>query len=148
MHVSGALCYPCHSLLAEVIAEVKKNFEQELEIDPRNASAEYVLGDLAKDDGDLSSAIQHFSRATKLDVGFADAYLGLGTALFRTSSSQMPFLRSKLTSSLRPTARPVITNLRLPILELAAKTMRIVKRVCNVKARRPSSRRSVECPRE
>ena len=64
----------------EVIAEVKKNFEQELEIDPRNASAEYVLGDLAKDDGDLSSAIQHFSRATKLDVGFADAYLGLGSA--------------------------------------------------------------------
>lgn len=64
-----------------VIAEVKKNFEQELEIDPRNASAEYVLGDLAKDDGDLPTAIRHFSRATKLDAGFADAYLGLGTAL-------------------------------------------------------------------
>ncbi|MFI5072160.1 MAG: tetratricopeptide repeat protein [Terriglobales bacterium] len=65
----------------DVIAEVKKNFEQELEIDPRNASAEYVLGDLAKDDGDLSAAVRHFSRATKLDAGFADAYLGLGTAL-------------------------------------------------------------------
>lgn len=64
-----------------VIAEVKKNFEQELEIDPRNASSEYVLGDLAKDDGDLPTAIRHFSRATKLDAGFADAYLGLGTAL-------------------------------------------------------------------
>jgi tetratricopeptide (TPR) repeat protein len=64
-----------------VIADVKKNFEQELEIDPRNASAEYVLGDLAKDDGDLSTAIRHFSRATKLDNGFADAYLGLGSAL-------------------------------------------------------------------
>jgi tetratricopeptide (TPR) repeat protein len=64
-----------------VIAEVKKNFEQELEIDPHNASAEYVLGDLAKDDSDWSAAIRHFSRASKLDTGFADAYLGLGTSL-------------------------------------------------------------------
>lgn len=64
-----------------IIAEVKQNFEQELEIDPRNASAEYVLGDLAKDDNDLSAAIRHFSRATQLDAGFSDAYLGLGTAL-------------------------------------------------------------------
>jgi tetratricopeptide (TPR) repeat protein len=65
----------------EVIAEVKRNFEQELEIDPRNASAEYVLGELAKDDNDLPTAIRHYSQATKLDVDFADAYLGLGSAL-------------------------------------------------------------------
>jgi tetratricopeptide (TPR) repeat protein len=64
-----------------VMAQVKKNFEQELEIDPNNASAEYVLGVLAKDGGDLALAIQHFSRATKLDTGFSDAYLGLGSAL-------------------------------------------------------------------
>lgn len=65
----------------EVIAEVKRNFEQELEIDPRNASAEYVLGELAKDENDLPTAIRHYSQATKLDVDFADAYLGLGSAL-------------------------------------------------------------------
>jgi tetratricopeptide (TPR) repeat protein len=65
----------------EIIAEVKRNFEQELEIDPRNASAEYVLGELAKDDNDLPTAIRHYSQATKLDVDFADAYLGLGSAL-------------------------------------------------------------------
>jgi tetratricopeptide (TPR) repeat protein len=64
-----------------VIAEVKRNFEQELEIDPRNASAEYVLGELAKDDNDSPTAIRHYSQATKLDVDFADAYLGLGSAL-------------------------------------------------------------------
>jgi tetratricopeptide (TPR) repeat protein len=66
---------------AEVIEEVKKNFEEELEIDPNNASAEYVLGDLAKNEGDASSAIRHFSRATKLDTSFSDAYLALGMAL-------------------------------------------------------------------
>ena len=30
------------------VEQAKKNFEQELQIDPNNAVAEYVLGDLAK----------------------------------------------------------------------------------------------------
>jgi tetratricopeptide (TPR) repeat protein len=68
-------------LTPEVIEEVKKNFEAELEIDPNNASAEYVLGDLAKNENDTASAIRHFSRAAKLDTGFSDAYLALGTTL-------------------------------------------------------------------
>lgn len=66
---------------SEVVADAKKNFEQELEIDPHNASAEFVLGELAKNDGDLSTAIVHYTKATRLDSGFAEAYLGLGTAL-------------------------------------------------------------------
>lgn len=65
----------------EAIDEAKKNFEQELEVDPRNASAEYVLGDLAQGADDSAAAIRHFSRAVKLDSGFAEAYLGLGTSL-------------------------------------------------------------------
>jgi tetratricopeptide (TPR) repeat protein len=64
----------------EVIEEVKKNFEAELEIDPNNASAEYVLGELARDANDFSAAIRHLSRATKLDTNFSDAYLALGMA--------------------------------------------------------------------
>jgi len=65
----------------ETIAQAKKNFEDELEIDPKNASAEYVLGELARNDNDLSSAIRHYTRATNLDAGFAEAYLGLGMSL-------------------------------------------------------------------
>jgi tetratricopeptide (TPR) repeat protein len=63
------------------VEQAKKNFEEELEIDPRNAAAEYVLGQLAADANDYSTAIQHFERATKLDTSFSEAYLGLGTAL-------------------------------------------------------------------
>ncbi len=63
------------------VEEAKKNFEEELEIDPRNAGAEYVLGQLAADAGDFSTAIRHFTKATKVDVNFAEAYLGLGTSL-------------------------------------------------------------------
>jgi tetratricopeptide (TPR) repeat protein len=58
-----------------------KNFQEELEIDPKNAVAEFVLGQLAADANDSATAIRHFTRATKLDAGFSEAYLGLGTAL-------------------------------------------------------------------
>ncbi len=63
------------------VEQARKAFEEELEIDPRNASAEFVLGQLAADAKDPSTAIQHFTRATKLDAGFEEAYLSLGTAL-------------------------------------------------------------------
>jgi tetratricopeptide (TPR) repeat protein len=66
---------------AEAVAQAKKNFEDELTIDPNNATAEYVLGELAKNEDDLPTAVQHFSRATKIDLGFAEAYLGLGSVL-------------------------------------------------------------------
>jgi tetratricopeptide (TPR) repeat protein len=66
---------------ANVVAEAKKNFEDELEIDPNNATAEYVLGELAKADGDFATAVRDYSRATKIEPGFSEAYLGLGEAL-------------------------------------------------------------------
>jgi tetratricopeptide (TPR) repeat protein len=65
----------------ETVAQAKKNFEDEIEIDPKNASAEYVLGELARNDNDLSAATRHYTRATNLDADFAEAYLGLGMSL-------------------------------------------------------------------
>ena len=61
--------------------QAKKEFEQELEIDPSNAGAEYVLGELAGQAQHWDEAIEHFSRAAKLDSGFGDAFLGWGSAL-------------------------------------------------------------------
>lgn len=66
------------------VEQAKKNFQEELEIDPRNAVAEFVLGQLAADANDSATAIRHFTQATKLDTGFSEAYLGLGTALNST----------------------------------------------------------------
>ena len=66
---------------ADVVEEAKKNFEQELKIDPQNAGAEYVLGELARQSSQWPEAVDHFSRATKLDASFAEAYLGLGASL-------------------------------------------------------------------
>ncbi len=61
--------------------QAKKELQQELEIDPANAGAEYVLGELARQAQDLPNAVQHFSKATQLEPNFADAYLGLGMSL-------------------------------------------------------------------
>jgi tetratricopeptide (TPR) repeat protein len=69
---------------ADAVAQAKQNFEQELEIDPNNAASEYVLGELAKEEGDFSTSITHYTRATKIDNSFAEAYLGLGSALVST----------------------------------------------------------------
>jgi len=40
-----------------------------------------VLGELARQAGQWPEAVVHFSRASKLDAGFGDAFLGLGSSL-------------------------------------------------------------------
>jgi tetratricopeptide (TPR) repeat protein len=61
--------------------QAKKELQQELEIDPANAGAEYVMGELARQAQDLPEAVKHFSKASEFDPNFADAYLGLGMSL-------------------------------------------------------------------
>ncbi|HXP15610.1 MAG TPA: tetratricopeptide repeat protein [Terriglobales bacterium] len=65
----------------DMVEQARKEFQQELEIDPNDAGAEYVLGELARQESQWSEAIAHFSKATKLDTTFGDAFLGLGTSL-------------------------------------------------------------------
>jgi tetratricopeptide (TPR) repeat protein len=60
--------------------DAKKEFEEELKIDPNNAGAEYVLGELSSQAQQWDEAIHHFSRATMLDAGFSEAELGLGSS--------------------------------------------------------------------
>lgn len=59
----------------------KSEFVEELKINPENASAEFMLGEIARQAGQWDEAIQHFSRASKLDEGFQEAYLALGMSL-------------------------------------------------------------------
>ena len=68
----------------EAAEQAKQEFEKELRIDPSNAGAEYVLGELAKQKEQWDEAMLHFSRATKLDPGFGDAFVGLGGCLVST----------------------------------------------------------------
>ena len=61
--------------------EAQQQFEDELKIDPTNAGAEYILGELAGQKQQWDEAIGHFTRASKLDPGFGAAFVGLGASL-------------------------------------------------------------------
>ncbi len=65
----------------EAANEAKQQFAEELKIDPRNAGAEYVLGEMARQAQQWDEAVGHFSRAVKLDPQFGEAFLGLGMSL-------------------------------------------------------------------
>lgn len=61
--------------------KARSEFEAELNVNPRHAGAEFVLGELARRDDKFEQAIGHFSRAVQYDAGNADAHLGLGRSL-------------------------------------------------------------------
>jgi tetratricopeptide (TPR) repeat protein len=78
--------------------QARKEMQQELEIDPANAGAEYVLGEMARQSQQWEEAILHFSRAAKLDAGFVDAFVGWGGALVSAKkfSEAIPPLESAI----------------------------------------------------
>ena len=59
----------------------KQEFLKEITIDPSNAAAHFVLGELARRDEKCEEAIPQFSEAIKTDANFAEAYLGKGLCL-------------------------------------------------------------------
>jgi tetratricopeptide (TPR) repeat protein len=66
---------------ADAMERAKQEFLKELEVDPHNAGAQYVLGELARRDQRWDEAISRFSQAAKLDSNFAEAYLSWGVCL-------------------------------------------------------------------
>ncbi|HZO86092.1 MAG TPA: tetratricopeptide repeat protein, partial [Verrucomicrobiae bacterium] len=66
---------------AQSAAQATKELEDELKINPRSASAEFVLGEIARRSGDWENAVKRFARAGELDAGFLEAHLALGMSL-------------------------------------------------------------------
>jgi tetratricopeptide (TPR) repeat protein len=65
----------------EAAMQARKEFEAELLLNPRNASAEFYLGQLSSQTNAPLDAIAHYRRATAIYPGFAEAFAGLGRAL-------------------------------------------------------------------
>jgi tetratricopeptide (TPR) repeat protein len=61
--------------------DARKEFEEELKIDPNSAASEFLLGEIARQAGQWEEAIGRFGKATKLDEGFVEAYLALGISM-------------------------------------------------------------------
>lgn len=66
---------------ADAAERAKQEFQKEIQIDPQNADAHYILGELARRDEKCDEAIPQFTEAAKLDSNFAEAYLGWGFCL-------------------------------------------------------------------
>ena len=63
------------------VEQARKELAEELKVNPKNAAAEFMLGELARRAGQWDEAIAHFARASQLDAGFLETYLALGMSL-------------------------------------------------------------------
>ena len=89
----------------EAPARAKEEFLKELQIDPGNADAEYILGVLAQRAQEFDEAIARFSQAAKLNHNFAEAYLGWGVALLgekKYEEAIVPLQRAELLTPRNP----------------------------------------------
>lgn len=59
----------------------KQEFLKEIQIDPNNAGAIYILGELDRRDQKWDEAISRYTQAVKVDPNLAEAYLGWGYCL-------------------------------------------------------------------
>jgi tetratricopeptide (TPR) repeat protein len=66
----------------------RREFEEELTIDPNNAAAEYELGEMARQARQWDQAIEHFARAAQLEPEFTEALIGLGKSLVSAGRAQ------------------------------------------------------------
>ncbi len=83
-------------------AAAKTEFEEELKIDPNNAGAEFVLGELARQAEQWPEAIEHCSKATKLDVSFSDAYFSLGRSYLGADKPEQAIAPLETAARLQP----------------------------------------------
>src|SRR5260370_14666668 len=82
--------------------EARKEFEAELKIFPKNAGAEYYLGELARQADKLPQAIEHFSRSAELYPSFSEAHFGLGRSLLDSGKAADAVKPLETTSKLSP----------------------------------------------
>lgn len=66
---------------ADATERAKQEFLKEIQIDPNNAGAVYILGELDRRDQKWDEAISRYTQALKVDPNLAEAYLGLGYCL-------------------------------------------------------------------
>ena len=81
------------------MAAASKEFEQELALEPANASAAYELGEIHRNAGEFDAAQKFFEQALQHYPDFAEAHLGLAAVLMSTRKPELalPHLQKTVT---------------------------------------------------
>ena len=79
--IGRALVAKSQNASADDLATARKAFEEELRIDPTNASAAYEIGEMHRKAGELELARAMFEQALKHYPAFEEALVGLGRTL-------------------------------------------------------------------
>ncbi len=66
---------------ADATERAQQELLKEIQLDPNNAGAVYILGELDRRDQKWDEAISRYTQAVKLDPNLAEAYLGWGFSL-------------------------------------------------------------------
>ena len=82
--------------------QAKQELRQEIQIDPGNALAEFLLGEIAKKSLDWDQATAHFSRAASLDATFGEAFMEWGFSLVSVQEYEKAILPLQTAVRLQP----------------------------------------------
>lgn len=81
VHLSLGRTILLNSSTAQSTDAALQEFESELQIDPRNAQAEYEIGNVYRRRDQVSQALQHFMKATEFQPDFEDAQIAVAQVL-------------------------------------------------------------------
>jgi tetratricopeptide (TPR) repeat protein len=86
----------------DVMERAKQEFLKEIQIDPNNAGAIYILGELDRRDQKWDEAISRYTEAVKLDPNLGEAYLGWGYCLVGLKKYEEAIRRLRTAERLMP----------------------------------------------
>ncbi|HET9804851.1 MAG TPA: tetratricopeptide repeat protein [Candidatus Acidoferrum sp.] len=105
----------------EEMTRAKEELRKELEIDPKNTAALFVLGEMARQESDWPEAIARFSTAAKLDANFGDAFMGWGSALIAVKKFDEAIEPLRQAARLEPANTAAHYNLGMALLRSGKK---------------------------
>lgn len=105
----------------EEMARGKEELRKEVEVDPKNTVALYVLGEMARQESDWPEAIAKFSSAAKLDANFGDAFLGWGASLISVKKFEEAIAPLRQAARLEPGNTAAHYNLGMALLRTGKK---------------------------
>jgi tetratricopeptide (TPR) repeat protein len=85
--------------------EAAREFERELALSPENATAEFELGEIAREHGQPDKARQHLLRAVHYNPDFFEAQIALGRLLLKENKAREAIVHLEVAARLEPRAK-------------------------------------------